>query len=73
MICNYCGYPINPFAANHPDCVAKRIEDLEAALRPFAEFACWVDESGWTSTIHREPISAWFGPSDFREAGKLKP
>ena len=46
----------------------RRIAELEAALKPFAEFAIWVGDNGWTSTIHREPISVWFGPSDFREA-----
>lgn len=45
-----------------------RIARLEKALATFAEFAIWTDESGWTSTIHKEPISVWFGPSDFREA-----
>ncbi len=50
----------------------KRRTELELALLPFAEFASNVDENGWTSGIHREPISVWFGPSDFREAGKLK-
>jgi len=31
--CNYCGYPINPGAANHPDCMQKRIAELEACIR----------------------------------------
>lgn len=54
---------------------AARIEALEAevqrlreALRPFADFGSWVDEEGWSSNIHREGISVWFGPSDFRRA-----
>jgi len=38
------------------------------ALEPFAEFGSNVDEEGWTSNIHREGISVWFGPSDFRTA-----
>lgn len=38
------------------------------ALKPFADFAINVDEHGWTSSIHREAISYWFGPSDFRAA-----
>ena len=54
------------------DVTFKRRTELELAILPFAEFATNVDENGWTSTIHREPISTWFGPSDFREAGKLK-
>lgn len=54
------------------DVTFKRRTELELALLPFAEFASNVDESGWTSGIHREAISVWFGPSDFREAGKLK-
>jgi len=43
-------------------------EEMRRALEPFAEFASNVDENGWISTIHREPISTWFGPSDFRSA-----
>lgn len=54
------------------DVTFKRRTELELAILPFAEFAGNVDENGWVSTIHREPISTWFGPSDFREAGKLK-
>lgn len=54
------------------DVTFKRRTELELALLPFAEFAIWVDDNGWTSTIHKEPISTWFGPSDFREAGRLK-
>lgn len=47
-----------------------RIAELEAALRPFAEShpAECVDDNGWTTTVHREPISTWLGPSDFRAA-----
>lgn len=44
------------------------IVDLERAIEPFAEFASNVDENGWTSNIHHETISTWFGPSDFRNA-----
>ena len=37
------------------------------ALEPFAQFARDnIDDEGWTSNIHRESISTWFGPSDFR-------
>lgn len=54
------------------DVTFKRRTELELALLPFAEFAEHVDENGWTSEIHREPISTWFGPSDFRAAGKVK-
>lgn len=53
----------------------KRISTLEEenrrmreALTPFAEFGKHVDENGWTSNIHRERISDWFGPSDFYRA-----
>lgn len=41
------------------------------ALEPFAAFAENVDQHGWTSDIHREAISVWFGPSDFRRAAAL--
>lgn len=54
------------------DVTFKRRTELELAILPFAEFAEHVDENGWTSEIHREPISTWFGPSDFRAAGKVK-
>lgn len=54
------------------DVTFKRRTELELALLPFAEFAEHVNENGWTSEIHREPISTWFGPSDFRAAGKVK-
>lgn len=56
----------------HADAM-RRIAELEAALRPFAVFGKNVDDNGWTSTIHREPISMWFGPSDFRAARVLMP
>ncbi len=48
--------------------LSERIAVLEAALRPFADFAQWTDPEGWTCNIHREGISVWFGPSDFRRA-----
>lgn len=54
------------------DVTFKRRTELELAILPFAEFATNVDDDGWTSTIHREPISTWFGPSDFRAAAKVK-
>ncbi len=50
---------------------AARIAELEGGLKPFAEFADNVDEQGWTSNIHREGISVWFGPSNFRQARSL--
>lgn len=43
---------------------AKAVE----VVRPFADFGENVDTEGWTSNIHREGISVWFGPSDFRRA-----
>jgi len=54
------------------DVTFKRRTELELAILPFAEFATNVDDDGWTSAIHREPISTWFGPSDFRAAAKVK-
>lgn len=33
LSCPFCGYPINPEAANHPSCVNKRIADLEGAIK----------------------------------------
>jgi len=44
------------------------IEALEKALRPFAEFGENTNADSWASNIHKEPISTWFGPSDFRRA-----
>src|SRR5260370_28838266 len=43
--------------------------EARTALEPFATFAANnTDENGWTSTVHREQISTWFGPSEFRAA-----
>lgn len=46
--------------------------EVMAVLQPFADFAENVDEEGWTSNIHRESVSCWFGPSDFRAAAILR-
>lgn len=63
--------PINDaVSANLMRSAADEIETLRAALEPFASFAENVDADGWTSTIHREQISTWFGPSDFRRASE---
>lgn len=45
-------------------------QKLREALEPFgtSHVAENVDEHGWTSNIHREQISVWFGPSDFFRA-----
>ena len=44
-------------------------DQAREALEPFATFGERnVDENGWKSNIHREQISTWFGPSDFRRA-----
>ncbi len=66
----------------------RQIEDLKAAIeglksgaQPFTTFSenVEVDEHGtpgWTSKIHRDTISTWFGPSDFHklaEAAKKAP
>lgn len=44
------------------------IAGLAEALKPFAVFSANVDDNGWSSSIHREAISTWFGPSDFLRA-----
>jgi hypothetical protein len=44
------------------------VDRLVGALEPFATFAENVDENGWKSNIHKERISDWFGPTDFRRA-----
>jgi hypothetical protein len=55
------------------DVTFKRRTELELAILPFAEFGIEnVDDDGWKSTIHREPISTWFGPSEFRALAQLK-
>ena len=46
--------------------VETELQKLRKALEPFSDFAENVDAEGWTSSIHREQISTWFGPSDFR-------
>lgn len=46
-----------------------QVETLRAALLPFVTFGeDNVCEFGWSSNIHRESISTWFGPSDFLHA-----
>lgn len=45
--------------------IKRQRDEARTALRPFSDFAVNVDEVGWTSNIHRERISDWFGPSDF--------
>jgi cell division protein FtsB len=46
--------------------------EIAEVLRPFASFAGWiVDDDGWTDTNQRQPITTWFGPSDFRAIMKL--
>lgn len=45
----------------------EQLVTAKEALAPFAAFAANnVDEHGWKSNIHRESISTWFGPSEFR-------
>jgi hypothetical protein len=52
-----------PCAANG---LEVRVAELYAALKPFQIFAeAHIDICGWTSNIHREAISYWFGPSEF--------
>jgi hypothetical protein len=48
--------------------MAGEMDALRRALEPFVSFSENVDADGWTSSIHREQISTWFGPSDFRRA-----
>jgi len=60
------GFLVQPLYRSPP--TDPRTKALEEALRPFAAFADNVDQDGWTSNIHREGISVWFGPSDFRAA-----
>lgn len=46
--------------------------EIAEILRPFASFAGLnVDDHGWTDTNQRQPITTWFGPSDFRAVMKL--
>lgn len=49
--------------------LTKERDEAREALKPFGDFG-WdnTDTDGWTNTIHREAISEWFGPSDFRRA-----
>jgi hypothetical protein len=54
--------------AHPPAAQDDRLRIAVEALEPFAAFAENVDAEGWTSNIHRERISVWFGPSDFRRA-----
>jgi hypothetical protein len=55
--------------ANELSQAATTITELVSALEAFAEFGAWaVDTEGWINNVHREGISVWFGPSDFRRA-----
>lgn len=46
--------------------------EIAEVLRPFASFAGWnVDDDGWSDSNQRQPITTWFGPSDFRNIKKL--
>lgn len=50
------------------DALKAKLATAVVALEPFDDFAQWVDAEGWTSNVHREGISVWFGPTDFRRA-----
>lgn len=61
--------------ANAYDVTFKRRAELELAIAPFVEFADHavdVEQGVWKSSVHRESISTWFGPSDFAAVAKLK-
>lgn len=46
--------------------------EIAEVLRPFAWFAGWnVNDDGWSDTNQKQPITTWFGPSDFRAIMKL--
>jgi hypothetical protein len=56
-------------AADRIEADARRNAELEAALRPFADFADGnVDNDGWSGREQGARIVDWFGPSDFRAA-----
>lgn len=66
--CNYCGYPINPGAGNHPECVAARIKQLEDAMTSLRLTArvllqnsegCAIHHHGEDYHLHGEP--GWLG------------
>jgi hypothetical protein len=43
--------------------------EMAKALEPFSQYGNWTDEIGWTDEApHRDPLSYWLGPSDFRNA-----
>lgn len=47
---------------------ATALEAAQKALEPFAAFGENAEITGWTSKIHREQISVWFGSKDFYHA-----
>lgn len=68
--CTHCGYPINTGAANHPDCVEKRITQLEDAIRSLRLTArillqnsegCAIHHHGEDYYLHGEP--GWLADS----------
>lgn len=48
--------------------VITALEAAQKALEPFAAFGENAEITGWTSKIHREQISVWFGSKDFYHA-----
>jgi len=55
-------------AADLIEALTAQVAVMGEALEPFDDFADNVDDVGWASDIHKERISYWFGPSDFRKA-----
>jgi len=55
-------------AADALEALTAQVAVMGEALEPFDDFADNVDDVGWASDVHKERISYWFGPSDFRKA-----
>jgi len=55
-------------AASEVESLTAQVAVMGEALEPFDDFADNVDDVGWASDVHKERISYWFGPSDFRKA-----
>ena len=63
--CNCCSWHRRPSRKE------LKYDALVDALEDFIDFAKNTDENGWTSDIHRESISTWFGPGNFQAIKNL--
>lgn len=60
--------PIQHEAAAYIEQLEAKLNILNFAVKPFVDFGEFALTNGvWNSRVQLEPISTWFGPSDFQE------